>query len=283
MNFPCIQAARSFRRERHLPFTIADERVGWIGRADLPLLQPWQGIFRVDDAGVELHPALDTVEVRSSVLDTISRALAASGRITGWRNERYAIRSAFEAPPLALIERAAARFFGTLTFGVHANGIAAGDTPRLWLARRSLSKAVDPGLFDNVVGGGIGWGYGIVETLVKECWEESGIPAELAIQATPGRSFMLLAEIPEGVQAERIYAYDLMLPAAFQPANQDGEVSEHRLLGIDAALELIARGEVTVDASLVTLDWLLRSGAIDATAPGLEGFEALLGPGGPPR
>lgn len=283
MSFPCIRAARSFRRERHLPFTVAGEAVGWIGRADLALLARWPKVFRCVADAVALDPALDTAERRTAALDAVIRALTAAGRITGWRNERYAIRNAFEAPPLALIERAAARFFGTLTFGVHANGIVAGTTPRLWLARRSLGKPVDPGLFDNVVGGGIGWGYGIVETLAKECWEESGIPAALAAQATPGRSLSLLREVREGVQAERIYVYDLVLPPGFQPANQDGEVSEHRLLGVDAVLELLAQEELTVDASLVTLDWLLRGGGIDSAAPELDGYTALLVPGEAPR
>lgn len=283
MSFSCIRAARSFRRERHLPFTIAGVAVGWIARADLPLLQRWPEVFLLAADEVALDPALDTAERRTAALDQVVRALAAGGRITGWRNERYAIRNDFDAPALALIERAAARFFGTLSFGVHANGIVAGDAARLWLARRSLGKPVDPGLFDNVVGGGIAWGYGIVETLHKECWEESGIPAALAVQAAPGRSLSLLREVPEGVQAERLYVYDLPLPADFQPVNQDGEVSEHRLLGTDAVLELIAHGEVTVDASLVTLDWLLRSGGIDAAAPQVDGFAGLLGAGGTQR
>lgn len=279
MSFPCIQAGRSFRAERHLPFSVGGERVGWIRRDDVPLLQRWPELFDCGSERIALSPALDSAERRSAALDQVSRALADCGRLTGWRDERYAIRNAFDAPPLALIERAASRFFGTLTFGVHANGIVASDSaPRLWIARRSLSKAVDPGKFDNVVGGGIGWGYGIVETLVKECWEESGIAAELAGRATPGRRIDLLAEIPEGVQAEQLFVYDLPLPASFTPSNQDGEVSEHHLVTIKVALELIAQAQMTVDASLVTLDWLLRAGQVQAAAPELAGIEALLQP-----
>jgi hypothetical protein len=65
------------------------------------------------------------------------------------------------------------------------------------------------------------------------------------------------------------------LPAAFKPAGQDGEVSEHRLVGIAETLELIADGQMTVDASLVTLDWLLRTAQIDPASPGLAGIDAL--------
>lgn len=279
MTYPCIQAARNFRAARHLPFFIAGERLGWIGVDDVPLLALWPDWFHCSGERITLSPALDTLESRSAALDEVALTLADGGRITGWRSERYAIRKTFDAPPLALIERAAARFLGTLTFGVHANGIVADEhAPHLWLGRRSPSKPIDPGKYDNLVGGGIGWGYGVAETLVKECWEESGVPAELAAQAKPGSSLHLLLEVPEGVQAEQLFVYDLELPAGFKPANQDGEVSEHRLVSATETLRLIAGEALTVDASLVTLDWLLRSGRADAAAPEFVGFEALLRP-----
>ncbi len=279
MTYPCIRAARSFRAAEHLPFLIAGQRIGWIGLADVPLLSLWPELFHCSDERIALAPALDTLEKRSAALYQVALTLADGGRITGWRDETYAIRRDFEAAPLALIERAAARFFGTLTFGVHANGIVADEhAPHLWLGKRSLSKPVDPGKYDNLVGGGIAWGYGVVETLVKECWEESGVPAALAAQAKPGRSLHLLVEVPEGVQAEQLFVYDLELPAGFKPANQDGEVSEHRLVSVSEALRLIANEALTVDAGLVTLDWLLRSGRLPVAAPEVVGFEALLQP-----
>jgi hypothetical protein len=279
MSFPCILAARNFRPGQFLPFRIGGLHCGWISRHNAPALQQWPEWFDLEDAAVTLASQLDTPKRRTAALEPVCRSLAASGHVRGWRNEHYAIRNEFDAAPLALIERAAARFFGSLTFGVHVNGIVAGgdgDGPRLWLARRSLAKFVDPGKFDNVVGGGIGWGYGVMETLVKECAEESGIPPSLASRATPGRRVSVLAEIPEGLQWEQIFTYDLPLPADFVPRGEDGEVSEHRLVGLDDALGLIAHAELTTDAALVTLDWMLRAGHIDRSLPELEGFESLL-------
>lgn len=279
MSYTCIQAARSFRAAAHLPFHIGGERLGWIGLDDVPLLGLWPEWFDCSDTRITLSPALATIEARNAALAEAVRTLAEGGRITGWRNETYAVRARFDAPPAALIERAAARFFGVLTFGVHANGIVADEQlPHLWLGRRSPSKPIDPGKYDNLMGGGIGWGYEVFATLVKECWEESGVPAELAARARPGRSVHVLREVPEGVQAEQLFVYDLELPHDFKPANQDGEVSEHRLVSIMEAQRLIAAGALTVDASLVTLDWLLRSGRLPATASEAAGFDALLEP-----
>jgi 8-oxo-dGTP pyrophosphatase MutT (NUDIX family) len=233
-------------------------------------------VFEIDDARVTLAPAFNTVDLRSAALGSVIGALAAEARIPGWRNETYAIRNGFDARPLAYIERAASRFFGTMTYAVHLNGVVEytdGGAPRLWIARRSDTKATDPGMLDNVVAGGIGWGFSVETTIVKECWEEAGIPEDIAARAVAGRTAHVLQSLPEGTQAEQIFIYDLALPADFAPRNQDGEVGEHRLARIDEVARWIEEGAMTVDASLATLDCLLRRRWIDEEA--CAGIEAL--------
>ena len=89
----------------------------------------------------------------------------------------------------------------------------------------------------------------------------------------------MLQSLPEGTQAEQIFIYDLALPADFAPRNQDGEVGEHRLARIDEVARWIEEGAMTVDASLATLDCLLRRRWIDEEA--CEGIEALFAPPAP--
>jgi 8-oxo-dGTP pyrophosphatase MutT (NUDIX family) len=281
MILPCITAARRFDVDAHLPFWIDAEQVGWIRSTDVPLLARWPDVFEIDSierGRVTLAPVFNTVDLRSAALGSVIGALAAEGRIPGWRNETYAIRNAFDAPPLAYIERAASRFFGTMTYAVHLNGVVeyADGAPQLWIARRSVTKATDPGMLDNVVAGGIGWGFGIEATIIKECWEEAGIPEEIAARATAGRTAHVLQSLPEGTQAEQIFIYDLALPADFAPRNQDGEVGEHRLARIDEVARWIEEGAMTVDASLATLDCLLRRRWIDEDA--CAGIETLFAP-----
>ncbi|SEI56419.1 NUDIX hydrolase [Paraburkholderia diazotrophica] len=278
MSLPCIAAARRFDPSQHLPFVIDGERVGWIRATDVPLLVRWPDVFDIDAKSVTLAPQFSTVALRSAALGSVIGALAADGCIPGWRDETYAIRNAFDAPPLAYIERAASRFFGTMTYAVHLNGVVEYEdrAPQLWIARRSDTKATDPGMLDNVVAGGIGWGFSLTETIVKECWEEAGIPQEIAARAVAGRTAHVLQSLPEGTQAEQIFIYDLALPADFAPRNQDGEVGEHRLARIEDVAQSIEEGAMTVDASLATLDCLLRRRWIDEDA--CAGIDALFEP-----
>ncbi|MDE1179640.1 NUDIX hydrolase family protein [Paraburkholderia sp.] len=277
MTLPCIIAARQFDPAAHRAFWIDAQAVGWIRVTDLPLLERWPDIFEFDADRVTLSAAFDTVDLRSAALGAVIGALAADGRIPGWRNETYAIRNAFDAPPLAYIERAASRFFGTLTYAVHLNGVVeyADRAPLMWIARRSDTKATDPGMLDNVVAGGIGWGFSVAQTIIKECWEEAGIPEEIAGRAVAGRTVHVLQTLPEGTQSEQIFIYDLALPSPeeFAPRNQDGEVGEHRLARIDEIAAWIEAGAMTVDASLATLDCLLRRRWIDEEA--CTGIDAL--------
>jgi 8-oxo-dGTP pyrophosphatase MutT (NUDIX family) len=123
-------------------------------------------------------------------------------------------------------------------------------------------------MLDNLVGGGINAALSIEETLVKEAWEEAGIPADLARRATPGGKVELLREVPEGVQSEVIQVYDLELPRDFTPQNQDGEVAEMKLVALAEARRLIEETEeLTVDAALVALDFFSRRSAPHASAP----------------
>jgi 8-oxo-dGTP pyrophosphatase MutT (NUDIX family) len=278
MTLPAIIAARRFDVAAHAPFFIADERVGWIRHSDVDALRRWPDVFEIDAASVRLHVSLADVNARSAALGAVIGALYAEGKIPGWRDETYAIRNHFDAAPLAFIERAASRFFGTMTYAVHLNGIVKyrDKAPQMWIARRSDTKATDPGMLDNVVAGGIGWGFALMPTLVKECWEEAGMSAELASTATPGRTFHVLQTLPEGTQAEQIFVYDVVLPPDFAPRNQDGEVGEHRLARIEDVARWIEEGALTVDASLATLDCMLRHQWIDEDA--CSGIAALFEP-----
>ncbi|WP_020202330.1 MULTISPECIES: NUDIX hydrolase [Cupriavidus] len=257
-------AARSrFDAGAHFKLTVDGRQVGWLPRAHARILRAQDAVPAVlanEVAGtVALLPGRAEPAARSEALATLARWLAEAGHVRGWRDELFAVTPALEAPAFAVIERAAARFLGLLTFASHMNGVIAGERA-LWISRRSAAKAVDPGMWDNLVAGGMPAGSDPLATLVRECDEESGIPPALARRAEAHGVIEVLREIPEGVQWEAVYVYDLPLPADFTPHNRDGEVAEHRRIEPEALLAIMADGAMTVDATLVTLDTLARRG-----------------------
>ena len=56
--------------------------------------------------------------------------------------------------------------------------------------------------------------------VVKECWEEAGIPAELAGRAVPAGAISYEALVPEGIKRDVLFCYDLKLPEGFVPEPQ---------------------------------------------------------------
>lgn len=285
---PSIDLARRVDTHRRVPLLVEGTVVGSVRRDHLPLLArhaPW---LLIDDHGVSFAAALSTPEARTEALARSNLALREAGLIAGWRDEVYTVQVDPDSPVLACLERAAARFWGTLTFGAHLNGHvcdAQGRITALWIAQRSLNKATDPGRLDNLVGGGIAHGQTPFDALVRECWEESGLDAVLARQARPGRRIRLLRDVAEGLQHEILFSYDLRLPEGLQPRNIDGEVMAHRLVPVDEVIELLKGEAMTVDAALVTLDFLLRhdllpAGLADAWARA-AGEAGLFGPPSP--
>ena len=265
------------------PLRVGAATVGRLDDGRAAQLVGFPDVFEVGAESVSFRPGLGDEPSRTAAIATVTAFLASVGALTPWRNELYAVAPRFGAPPWFRLERAAARYFGVHTWAVHINGVAhTMQDAQMWFARRSPDKAIDPGMLDNLVGGGIAAGATLDDTLAKEAWEEAGIPAHLAARAAPTGAVHIWREQPDGLQSETIFVHDLWLPKDFLPANQDGEAVEHRLVPIDAAAQLIAMADgpdtVTADASLVVLDFLLRRGAIDPASPAIEALAALRHP-----
>ena len=260
-----LRAATARRADARVPFFIDGAEVGSVARTHLPLLAQCSDAPHVADDRVVWR---DGTGGRDARLARLNHELRSLGLIRAWRDEAFAIVDPASLRVLARIERAAARFWGTLTFGAHANGYIrdagqpGGPPTHLWIAQRSPTKATDPGCHDNLVGGGVPHGQAPAETLVREGWEEAGLtPAQMAGHV-PGSVLRLQRDIPEGLQHEWLYSFDLELPAGWVPRNQDGEVAAFTLMPVDEALALACGGgtgpAMTVDAALVTLDFGVR-------------------------
>jgi 8-oxo-dGTP pyrophosphatase MutT (NUDIX family) len=256
MNWSALAAAQASDRGARVPWRIGNVRVGSVARVHIDALRAWPQWLRLHDAEVILTAADPT-----AALATLNGELRSAGLVRGWRDELIAVTPRNGGTPLALIERAAARWWGTLTLGAHANGYVAGPDGRpshLWIGRRSATKATDPGLLDNLVGGGVPAHQTPWQALLREGWEEAGLDREIMLRATAGSVLRLDRDIPEGLQIEDLHVYDLALPAALLPRNQDGEVQAFLCLPLAEALDLAAGPTMTVDAAMATLDFAVR-------------------------
>ncbi len=261
LTWTALDAAR-LQRVQRVPFAVQGRPVGSVARAHLAALKAWPQWLAVSADGVDFTAPADA---RDAAFAAMNAALREQGLVVAWRDEVFPLLDPETLAPLARFERASARFWGTLTLGAHATGWVAGAEGRpqsLWIARRSFTKATDPGLFDNLVGGGVPAGQTPHEALVREGFEEAGLaPHELA-PARAGSVIRLARDIPEGFQHEWIYSHDLQLPAGRVPQNQDGEVHDFTLMPVAKALEVAAGDGMTVDAALVTIDFALRHGLV---------------------
>lgn len=274
-----LDAALTGQRRPPHAIVVGGARIGWVDPARAARLAAFREVFVRERDDLVLAPRLDTPEARTAALQQVAMTLAAEGALTAWRDERYAVRTAFAAPALLYVERAAARYFGIRTYAAHGNGLVAGNaaqrdgvlSTRMWLARRSPTKAIDPSLLDNLVGGGIARDESPAATLRREAFEEAGIEG-VDIDA-PLATLTVERAVADGYQRETIFAYDLWLPPTFVPCNQDGEVVEHRCVGFAEAARLMANARgpdvLTLDATLVALDCLRRHGA-DADPRGVR-------------
>lgn len=191
------------------------------------------------------------VKARTSLLAETALKLRDAGMMSGWRNELMPVGD----PAIATIERAACRPLGIVTQAVHLNAYA--DAQTLIVARRSAHKQIDPGLWDNLVGGMVAAGQTLDQALQREAWEEAGVQLDRA-SLVRGRSFHVRRAVPEGLQSEAIHVYDMRVPADATLANQDGEVGAIERRALDEVIEAIEREEFTLESALVILESMTR-------------------------
>lgn len=275
-----LQAAQARDAAARVPFHVLHDGrallAGSVARVHLDALARWPQALRLDAHGVTL---LLPASERDAFFATANRRLHEEGRIVAWRDETYPVLAQATRELLATFERAASRFWGTITFGAHCNGYVADATGRpthLWIARRSFTKPTDPGLLDNLIGGGVPHGQSPAEAVVREGWEEAGLRPEQMGALAAGHLMQVARDIPEGFQLEWMSVFDLALPADVTPCNQDGEVAELMKLPVADALALAATAQMTVDAGLVTLDFALRHRLLEA--PDHARLDALIAP-----
>ncbi len=244
-----------------LPLSIAAKPCGTVLPKAVQALAGLQGV-EVSENSIEIGKTLSPGLVLDALLENVAKTLRSAGCAPGWRNELLDIWSEPATQPLRVgaIERGVMRPLGLATRAVHLN--AWSQQGHLWVAKRSLTKKTDPGLWDTLVGGLVGSQEPDELALVRETDEEAGLDAHQIADRTPLRTIhWMRRRIPEGYQYEQVLTCECILAEGVTPANRDGEVMEIRCLAPAVILDMIREGAFTIEASIVIVEDLLRRAA----------------------
>jgi 8-oxo-dGTP pyrophosphatase MutT (NUDIX family) len=242
-------AADRVPRKPRLPLWAGDARIGSVEPEvllglELPAKLVTQAM-RGNASGFEVHGELTTS------LHEIALSMREAGVAHVWRDEQLAVTDA-QGNRLGTVERAVVRPLGVTTFAVHLVGRS--PDGRHWVQQRSLSKPNDPGLWDTLMGGMIPACDSVAEALERETWEEAGLKIEQLAQLRHGGRVTMRRPTDSGVGGyvvEHIEWYCCVVPEGIEPANQDGEVAQFRLMHGGEVLTRLERDEFTIEAALV--------------------------------
>lgn len=253
-----IQQAQQTAHPDSLRLYIANHSCGWVFPKAITALAGLPGIA-ITATEMHIGASLSAGSELDKLLAVVAATLRAAGCAPGWRNELLDIWADPAIPPrrLGAIERGVMRPLGLITRAVHLN--AWSTQGGLWVARRALTKATDPGMWDTLVGGLIGSHEDVDLALIRETDEEAGLDAPDIADRTPLRTITRMnRRIPEGLQVEDVLTCECVLPAHITPKNRDGEVMDIQCFSPETVFAMLQRRAFTVEASIVITEDLLR-------------------------
>lgn len=188
------------------------------------------------------------------------------GEVSDWRHELQdwfhdpvmhstaPLQGHFEAG--LRIERSGFSYLGLQSRAVHVNGF----TPegQLVVGLRSAHKHVDPGLYDNLMAGGISAGESWMQTFAREMQEEAGLKASIWPQVNCSGAIHTSRREGSSWHNETLLVCQVVLPEDAQPNNQDGEVERFSTFDASEVLSRMRANEFTRDGVLTLAHAVLQ-------------------------
>lgn len=249
--------------EPFLPWFGLGQQLGWLRPGFAEHLRAYPQVFSFEDQ-VRLNPRLSGFERISEALAVVAEGLARDGLVNPLIDEPYPVTPGAREAAIAVMDRAAAAYFGLRSFGQHLNGYVRREGRLwMWVGRRARDRRLFPGRLDNMVAGGLPYGISMRANLLKECAEEAGMEAELAGKAVPVGALSYNRVAKRGFRPDVLYCYDIELQPGFEPRNTDGEVEAFMLLPIEEVMQIVRdTDDFKLNCNLVVVDFLVRHGLI---------------------
>jgi isopentenyldiphosphate isomerase len=255
--------------------------VGWLHPWVVNTIQWGDAEWIIDHDGRTIRPSVpintSSEQLISAQNKIIAETLSAAKKekklrvLRGWRDELYPIYGSLSGT--ASVERAGSGLFGILTFGIHLTAYVEGeDGIQIWVPRRAKDKATYPGMLDNTVAGGMGFGEDPLGSIIREATEEASFPEDLVrsgIKAAGTVSYFYIQDPREGeasglLQPSIRYVFDLKLDANVVPKPGDSEVEGFSLWALDDLKKAVAEGQFRPSSTLVLLDFFIRHSILTA-------------------
>ncbi|MBC8210134.1 MAG: DUF4743 domain-containing protein [Gammaproteobacteria bacterium] len=255
-----------YQAEHFRPFVVNGSAVGSVKHAFADSLSTVSADFSLQHDALHWNPAANDFNSLNLSMQQLTDTLLEK-KLLGYRlGELFAVTNGQPDQALFLMDRALVPYFGVRAFGQHLNGyVRRKGEIKLWMGRRSQTKRHAPGKLDHLVAGGLPWGLSLPQNLAKECWEEAGIPPELAAQARLTGTLSYRRETELGLKPDTLYCYDLELPPDFIPHCTDGEVESFELWPLHKVAQRIHDSDdIKLNCNLVMIDFLIRHGVINA-------------------
>lgn len=254
-----------------------EQALGFLVEPVVQRLSKFKEVFQVDETAktINIQPGKDTIEKRNSAFKAVADELKETGYIKGWRDELFTIYYPTHIPYLQ-VERAFSPLLGIVMYGIHVNGyippeVSSTGEIQFWIPTRSKTKSTYPGMLDNTIGGGIGDNYGVLETVIKESYEEAGLESsfvETKSKAVSTVSYVFCDTDTEYdkdiglIQPEVQYIYDLEFDNATVPVPVDNEAESFQLMSYKDVLQNINAGNFKPNCALIIIEFLIRHGYI---------------------
>ncbi|KAE9372242.1 NUDIX domain-containing protein [Stipitochalara longipes BDJ] len=239
---------------------------------------PWTDDFVIDHEArmVRLSPAEEKKDLAASCTTAFSKLIQ---RIIDEDTFRVIHRTHSEPYPIiganfpVSIERYASTLFGIISRGAHLTAYTrTASGLKIWVPRRSPNLFTYPNCLDTTVAGGVAFGEGPFECVVREADEEASLPEELVRKQVVHCgciSYVGLNDRGGGgetglIAPDIMYVYDLEIPEDVICKQNDDEVKEFYLMTIDEVKGGLANAEFKTNSALVMIDFFVRHGIITA-------------------
>jgi 8-oxo-dGTP pyrophosphatase MutT (NUDIX family) len=240
---------------------------------------PWTSDFVVDHEAKTVRlspPPQESRDLATSCTTAFSKLVQ---RIIDEDTFRVIHRTHSEPYPImganfpVSMERYASTLFGIISRGAHLTVYSkTASGMKIWVPRRSPNLFTYPNCLDTTVAGGVAFGEGPFECVVREADEEASLPEDLIRKQVIHCgciSYIGLNDRGGGgetglIAPDIMYVYDLEIPEEVVCKQNDDEVKEFYLMTVDTVKEALARVEFKTNSALVMIDFFIRHGIITA-------------------